>query len=58
MAVPVSIRELHPRHGIHEPTSGTPLRLPGSVRRTTTIDMLSPRGPTARLRWSATVVTC
>lgn len=45
MAVPVSIRELHPRHGIHEPTSGTPLRLPGSVRRTTTIDMLRPAGP-------------
>jgi len=38
------IRVLHPRHGIHAPTSGTPPRLPGSVRRTTTIDMLRPDG--------------
>lgn len=37
-------RKLHPRHGIHEPTSGTPVRVPGSVRRTTTIDMLRPEG--------------
>jgi Protein of unknown function (DUF2889) len=30
---------LHPLHGIHEPTQGTPLRRPGSVRRTSSIDM-------------------
>ncbi|CDR17970.1 DUF2889 domain-containing protein [Streptomyces iranensis] len=37
-------RELHPRHGIHEPTWGSPARSPGSIRRTTTIDMLRPAG--------------
>lgn len=30
---------LHPLHGVHEPTQGTPRRLPGSVRRTSSIDM-------------------
>lgn len=30
---------LHPLHGIHEPTHATPRRLPGSVRRTSSIDM-------------------
>lgn len=35
---------LHPRHGIHEPTSGTPERAPRSVRRTVTTDMLRPDG--------------
>ena len=45
MTVLFPVRDLHPRHGIHEPTSGTPPRLPGSVRRTTTIDMLRPAGP-------------
>lgn len=35
---------LHPRHGIHKPTSGTPARVPGSVRRTATVDMLRPEG--------------
>jgi hypothetical protein len=30
---------LHPLHGMHEPTHGTPRRLPGSVRRTSSIDM-------------------
>jgi hypothetical protein len=45
MTVLVPLRDLHPRHGIHEPSSGTPARLPGSVRRTTTIDMLRPAGP-------------
>ncbi len=39
------LRDLHPRHGVHEPSSGTPARAPGSVRRTTTIDMLRPDGP-------------
>jgi hypothetical protein len=37
-------RGLHPRHGIHAPTAGTPGRVPGSVRRTATIDMLRPGG--------------
>ena len=37
-------RTLHPRHGIHAPTAGTPLRAPGSLRRTSTIDMLRPDG--------------
>jgi hypothetical protein len=35
---------LHPRHGVHEPTAGTPARTPGSVRRTSTIDILRPDG--------------
>jgi Protein of unknown function (DUF2889) len=37
-------RALHPRHGIHSPTAGTPDRMPGSVRRTETMDMLRPDG--------------
>jgi hypothetical protein len=37
-------RALHPRHGIHAPTTGTPERAPGSVRRTETMDMLRPDG--------------
>jgi hypothetical protein len=37
-------RPLHPRHGVHAPTTGTPGRVPGSVRRTETIDMLRPDG--------------
>jgi hypothetical protein len=35
---------LHPRHGIHDPTESTPARVPGSIRRTSTIDMLRPDG--------------
>ncbi|HEX3842112.1 MAG TPA: DUF2889 domain-containing protein [Acidimicrobiales bacterium] len=42
MAVKVA---LHPRHGPHQPTTETPARLDGSVRRTTSIDMLRPEGP-------------
>ncbi|MDX6740900.1 DUF2889 domain-containing protein [Actinocorallia sp. A-T 12471] len=34
----------HPRHGVHEPTSGSPVRRPGVVRRTATTDMLRPEG--------------
>jgi hypothetical protein len=30
---------MHPLHGIHKPTQGTPRRRPGSVRRTSSIDM-------------------
>lgn len=41
---PGPTRQLHPRHGIHEPTSGTPARRPGSVRRTSTVDILRPDG--------------
>lgn len=37
-------RALHPRHGIHAPTAGTPERAPGSVRRTATMDMVRPNG--------------
>ena len=40
----VALGPLHPRHGTHEPTSGTPERVPGSVRRTATTDMLRPEG--------------
>lgn len=39
-----SLGPLHPRHGTHEPTSGSPIRVPGSVRRTATTDMLRPDG--------------
>jgi hypothetical protein len=35
---------LDPRHGTHDPTTATPPRVPGSVRRTTSIDMLRPDG--------------
>jgi hypothetical protein len=37
-------RATHPRHGIHDPTSSTPPRARGSIRRTSTIDMLHPDG--------------
>jgi hypothetical protein len=37
-------RPLHPRHGIHDPTRATPPRARGSIRRTSTIDMLRPDG--------------
>ncbi len=37
-------RPLHPRHGVHAPTSETLPRVPGSIRRTSTIDMLRPDG--------------
>ncbi|WP_236791984.1 DUF2889 domain-containing protein [Amycolatopsis sp. GM8] len=37
-------RPVHPQHGTHDPTSGTPARRPGSVRRTTTVDLLRPDG--------------
>ena len=35
---------LHPLHGIHEPAQGTPPRRPGSVRRTSSIDMIRDPG--------------
>ena len=37
-------RPLNPRHGPHNPLAGTPARRPGSVRRTTTVDLLRPDG--------------
>jgi hypothetical protein len=42
-------RTLHPRHGIHEPTGATPALRPGSVRRTSTVDMLRPDGLLGRV---------
>ncbi|MDV7352740.1 DUF2889 domain-containing protein [Rhodococcus oxybenzonivorans] len=33
------------RRGVHNPTTSTPVRLPYSVRRTTSIDILRPDGP-------------
>jgi hypothetical protein len=44
MSAPVFLGSLHPRHGLHLPTEGTPERVPGSVRRTVTTDMLRPDG--------------
>ena len=35
---------MDPRHGTHDPTRATPTRVPGSVRRTTSVDMLRPDG--------------
>ena len=40
---------LDPRHGTHEPTTTVPARAPGSVRRTTTVDILRPNGVDAEL---------
>jgi Protein of unknown function (DUF2889) len=37
-------RYIDPLHGPHEPTTGTPPRRPGSVRRTSTVDALRPNG--------------
>jgi Protein of unknown function (DUF2889) len=42
-------RYLDPSHGPHEPTSGSPTRRPGSVRRTTTVDSLRPNEADQRL---------
>ncbi|MGO9098241.1 MAG: DUF2889 domain-containing protein [Mycobacterium sp.] len=38
------IFQLHPLHGIHDPTGQTPPRRPGSARRTTSIDMTRDEG--------------
>lgn len=35
---------LDPRHGTHDPTTATRARMPGSVRRTTSVDILRPHG--------------
>jgi len=37
-------RPLHPRRGPHDPVVGTPARRPGSIRRTTTTDLIRPQG--------------
>jgi hypothetical protein len=52
MATPVypPQRRLDPLHGTHDPVEGTPERRPGSVRRTTTIEMLRPDGVRRDLR--------
>ena len=44
------LRQLDPLHGTHDPVEATPDRLPGSVRRTTTIEMLRPDGVRRDLR--------
>jgi hypothetical protein len=36
--------ELHPLHGVHDPTTETPSRKPNSVRRTSSIDMTRDEG--------------
>jgi hypothetical protein len=43
-------RALDPRHGPHDPVAHTPDRRPGSVRRTTSIEMLRPDGIRRDLR--------
>jgi hypothetical protein len=40
----------HPGHGARRPTLGTPPRRPGSIRRTTTVDIVRPGGFTHGLR--------
>lgn len=40
---------LDPRHGTHEPTAAVPARARGSVRRTTSVDILRPHGLDAEL---------
>ncbi|WP_035920382.1 hypothetical protein [Frankia sp. QA3] len=52
-----AVPRTHPRHGTHDPTAGTPPRRPGSVRRTTTVDMLRPEvvaGPCCCVGWPGT----
>ncbi|MEE2664023.1 MAG: DUF2889 domain-containing protein [Myxococcota bacterium] len=44
MSVDATLPPLHPRRGIHDPTSSSPVRAPNSLRRTSTIDMLWPDG--------------
>ncbi len=39
-----ALRALHPRHGVHAPTTSTPPRAARSLRRTATTDMLRPDG--------------
>jgi hypothetical protein len=44
---------LHPRRGTHAPIAGTPLRAPGSARRTSTIDSSRPEGLAAPMQFRA-----
>lgn len=37
-------RPFHPLHGTHDPVTATPLRVPGSIRRTSSIAQLRPNG--------------
>jgi hypothetical protein len=41
---------LHPRHGTHDPSSSSPARRPGAIRRTSSVDMLRPAGLTGPLQ--------
>lgn len=41
---PPAPRALHPRRGVHDPRRSTPPRAPGSIRRTSTVEMLRPDG--------------
>jgi len=43
------LRYVDPRHGTHAPTTGSPARPRGSVRRTTTVDARRPEGFAAGL---------
>ncbi len=43
------LRYVDPRHGTHAPTTGSPARRSGSVRRTTTVDARRPAGMAAGL---------
>jgi hypothetical protein len=47
---PVGVRYVDPRHGTHAPSSGTPARRHGSVRRTTNVDAQRPDGVIAGVR--------
>ncbi|WP_375486414.1 DUF2889 domain-containing protein [uncultured Jatrophihabitans sp.] len=43
---------VHPRHGLHDPTTVTPARTAGSIRRTLSTDMVRPGGPEGVLHLS------
>jgi hypothetical protein len=45
-AVPLGTPQfaLHPLHGVHNPTIGAPRRRPGSMRRTSSLDMIRAEG--------------
>ncbi|MEV0972397.1 hypothetical protein [Microtetraspora glauca] len=50
-------RTLHPRRGPHNPLRTPSTRLPGSVRRTATLDTLRPEGLTGRCTCAAPPAT-
>lgn len=51
-AVPLGTPQfsLHPSHGVHDPTAGTSPRRPGSIRRTSSVDMVRESGAVDPLR--------